>query len=123
MHRGKQRGTHVWDGQARDAAAELAAPLGDDAAAVVELLAHPGEPAEVLAALTERLGVPEQAAAVLSGVPAAEVPGLVHKRPRGVREAIAAAARGESRSVPSAACGAPAPRSIEPPTPGDPRGI
>lgn len=95
MHRGKERGTHVWDGQAHDAAAELVAPLGDDAAAFAELLAHPGEPAEVLAALTERLGVPEQAAAVLSGMPAAEVPGLVHERPRGVREAIAAAARGD----------------------------
>lgn len=94
MHRGKERATHVWDGQAHACALDLAAPLGDDAEAFAELLAHPGEPAEVLAALAKRLGVPEGAAAVLAGVPAAEVPGLAHERPRGVREAIAAAARG-----------------------------
>lgn len=95
LHRGKERGTHVWDGEAHQAAAELAAPLGDDASAFVELLGHSGQPEEVLAALTARLGVPEEAAAVLSGVPAAEVRGLVHERPRGVRQAIAAAARGD----------------------------
>lgn len=95
MHRGKERASHVWGGAAHPVAAELAAPLGGDADAFTELLAHPGEPAQVLAALTERLGVPEEAAAVLAGVPAAEVPGLVHERPRGVREAVAAAARGD----------------------------
>ena len=94
LHRGKERDRHVWTGQDHDPTV-LARVLDTDPDAVADLLAHSGPPSEVLAALTRTLGVPEQVAQVLAGVPVSQVPGFVHEPARGVRESMAAAVRGD----------------------------
>ena len=94
LHRGKERDRHVWTGQEHDPTV-LAGVLDADPDEVARLLAESGPPSEVLAALTRTLGVPEQVAQVLAGVPVAQVPGFVHEPARGVRESMAAAVRGE----------------------------
>jgi hypothetical protein len=58
------------------------------------LLAEDGTAAEVVAALTRTLGVPEQVGQVLGGVPVAQVPG-VHEPPRRIRDTVRATMRGE----------------------------
>jgi predicted Zn-dependent peptidase len=94
MHRGKERDRHVWSGEAHDPSV-LAGVLDADLEQVAALLAEPGSPAEVLAAMTRTLGVPEQVAQVLAGVPVTQVPGFVHEPARGVRQSVAATMRGE----------------------------
>lgn len=94
VHRGKERDRHVWTGERHDPSV-LSGVLGVDPEQLADLLAHPGRPAEVLAALTAELGIPEQTAQVLAGGDPAEVPGFVHESARGMRQTIAAAARGE----------------------------
>ena len=59
------------------------------------LLAEDGTAAEVVAALTRTLGVPEQVGQVLGGVPVAQVPGVVHEPPRRIRDTVRATMRGE----------------------------
>jgi hypothetical protein len=56
MHRGKERDRHVWTGDEHDPTV-LAQVLDTDPDSVAELLADPGTPAEVLAALARVLGV------------------------------------------------------------------
>lgn len=94
LHRGEERDRHVWTGQDHDPSA-LARVLDADPARVAALLAEPGPPAEVLAALSRTLGAPEQVAAVLAGVPVAEVDGFVHEPGRGVLDSVRAAMRGD----------------------------
>jgi hypothetical protein len=94
LHRGKERDRHVWTGDEHDPSV-LADVLGADPGQVADLLAHPGPPAEVLAAMTRTLGVPAQVAQLLAGVPVAQVPGFVHEPARGLRESFDAALRGE----------------------------
>jgi hypothetical protein len=94
MHRGRERDRHVWTGDAHDPAV-LARVLGADPDEVARLLAEPGPPSEVLAAMARTLGVPEQVARVLAGVPVSQVPGFVHEPARGVRQSFTAAVRGE----------------------------
>lgn len=104
LHRGKERDRHLWTGQEHDPSV-LADVLGVDPDELGAVLAHPGSPAEVLAALTAALAIPEQTALVLSGVALEDVPGLVHERARGMRESIVAAARGEYDPPDSTALG------------------
>jgi hypothetical protein len=92
--RGKERVRHVWTGQQHDPVM-LADALGADHDQVAALLAHAGTPQEVLAALSEGLHVPEQTAALLSGMAPGDVAGMVHEPARGVRESMRAAARGD----------------------------
>lgn len=94
LRRGTERDRHVWTGDEHDPS-PLAQVLGADPEQVRGLLAHPGPPAEVLAALTRVLGVPEQVAQVLAGVPVAQVPGFVHEPARGVRDSFRATMRGD----------------------------
>ena len=94
LHRGTERDRHLWTGEQHDASV-LADVLGADPEQVAPLLAHDGAPAVVLAELTRVLGVPEQVAQVLAGVPVAQVPGFVLEPARGVRESFAATMRGE----------------------------
>jgi hypothetical protein len=94
LHRGKERDRHVWTGQEHDPTV-LAGVLDADPDEVAALLAQSGAPSEVLAALTRTLGVPEQVAQVLAGVPVPQVPGFVHEPARGVRQSMAAAVRGD----------------------------
>jgi hypothetical protein len=94
LHRGKERDRHVWTGQEHDPTI-LAGVLHADPHEIARVLALSGPPSEVLAELTHTLGVPEQAAQVLAGVPVAQVPGFVHEPARGARESMAAAVRGD----------------------------
>ena len=94
LHRGKERDRHVWTGAEHDPSV-LAGVLDADPVEVAALLAEPGPPAEVLAALHRTLGVPEQVAQALAGVPVEQVPGFVHEPARGVRDSVRAAYRGE----------------------------
>lgn len=92
--RGKERDQHVWTGEDHDPSV-LSGLLDEDPERIGALLAHDGSPAEVLAALAQVLGVPEQTAPLLAGADPATVAGLTHERARGARESIVAAARGE----------------------------
>ena len=94
MHRGRERDRHVWTGEQHDPAV-LAGVLDADPGQVAGLLAEPGPPTDVLAAMTRTLGVPEQVAQVLAGVPVEQVPGFVHEPARGVRQSFVATMRGE----------------------------
>ena len=94
FQRGKERDRHVWTGEEHDPSV-LSGVLGEDPAKVASLLALSGSPAEVLATLSQELAVPEQTAVLLGGADPADVPGVRHERARGVRESIAAAARGD----------------------------
>lgn len=94
VHRRKERDRHLWTGEEHDPSV-LAELLGVPPDEVVALLAHSGRPEQVLAELTTTLGIPPEVAQVLSGVPLAQVPGLVLERARGVRETVVAAGRGE----------------------------
>ena len=94
MQRGKERDRHLWTGQAHDPSV-LAGALDADPEQIAAVLEHDGAPGEVLAELTRVLGLPPQVVPLLAGTDPSEVEGLVHERARGVRESIAAAARGE----------------------------
>ena len=94
FHRGKERDRHWWTGEQHDPAV-LASVLDEDPEQIAGLLAHDGSPVEVLAALEQVLGVPEQTGQLLAGADPGSVVGLTQERARGVRESIAAAARGE----------------------------
>ncbi len=94
FHRGRERDLHVWTGEKHDPAV-LSSVLGADPERIAGLLAHDGTSAEVLAALEQVLGVPEQTGPLLAGADPASVDGLTHERARGVRVSITAAARGE----------------------------
>lgn len=94
LHRGKERDRHVWTGEEHDPTV-LAGVLDADPGQVAALLAEPGAPSDVLGAMTRMLGVPEQVAPLLAGVPVTQVPGFGHEPARGVRQSVAAAMRGE----------------------------
>ena len=94
LHRGKERDRHLWTGEPHDPSV-LASALHIDAAALAPVLGGGGPPDRVLAELTRVLDLPPQVAALLAGADPAAVEGMTHERARGVRESIAAAARGE----------------------------
>lgn len=92
--RGKERDRHVWTGEEHEPAV-LAGILDEDPERIAALLAHDGPPADVLAALEQVLGVPEQTAQLLAGAEPGTVDGLRCEGARGFGASMAAAARGE----------------------------